>query len=46
MDGKIEDKVRKVNDLGFLIYEELKFHVHMSMAISKANYIGHCEKDI
>ncbi len=37
MDGTTLESVTEENDLGVLIDDELKFHKHVSAAISKAN---------
>ncbi len=39
MDGITLDTAREENDLGVIIDEELKFHKHVSAAVSKANQI-------
>ncbi len=37
MDGTTLESVQEEKDLGVLIDEELKFHKHVSAAVSKAN---------
>jgi hypothetical protein len=39
MDGNTLDKVKEENDLGVIMDDQLKFHTHISAAVSKANQI-------
>jgi hypothetical protein len=39
MDGSILDKVKEEKDLGVIMDDQLKFHTHVSAAVSKANQI-------